>query len=64
MNFSSEEFKQSATQIGRIVRIAATQGHDRSGIIERDHVYLRLVYDKLKIDLPTLSHEARPSMRP
>lgn len=48
--------------MGSNVRIAPIEGHDRIGLIERSHVYLKRVYDKLKIDLPTLSRDYRLSM--
>ncbi len=61
MNFNSEEFKMKATEMGRLVRIAPTEAHDRVGVIERSHATLKTVYGKLRLDMPTIRREERLS---
>lgn len=61
-NFNSAEFMNKVEALGTIIRIAPTEGHDRIGIVERSHAYLKTVYSKLCIDLPDVSREDRLSM--
>jgi len=61
-NFNSKEFKDRASEMGSIVKIAPTEGHERIGTIERSHATLRAIYDKLRIDLPSMRKEERLSM--
>jgi len=49
-------------QMGVVLKIAPTEGHERIGKIERSHAILRSIYSKLKIDLPKISKEDRLSL--
>ena len=61
-NFVGKEFISAANELGVVVKIAPTEGHERIGKVERAHATLRSVYNKLKVDLPNESREERLSL--
>eukprot|EP00171_Calliarthron_tuberculosum_P023596 IDg23596t1 len=60
--FSSKEFKDSASAMGIHVSIVPTEAHNKIGLIERYHKIVRTIYEKLKIDTSDMSRESRLSM--
>ena len=61
-NFTAKEFRNAADDMGIVLKVAPTEGHERIGKVERAHAILRAVYDKLKIDKPSMSREDRLSL--
>eukprot|EP00171_Calliarthron_tuberculosum_P011974 IDg11974t1 len=59
--FDSKEFRGSARAEGIPVDIIPTEVHHKIGLLERYHKIVRQVYEKLKIDDPTMSRELRLS---
>lgn len=59
---NSQTFEDSAEGMGSIVRIVPSEAHDRVGLVERNHVYLRTVYEELCINMPSLRKEERLSL--
>ena len=61
-NFNSDYFKSKGEEMGSVVKIAPAAGHERIGIVERSHAYLRKLYEKLRIDKARMPREDRLSM--
>lgn len=61
-HFYSFTFKDRAAEHGTIVRNTPTEGHDLSGVIERSLAHFQTVYEKLYVDLPSISKEDRSSL--
>lgn len=61
-NFVGQEFVEAAENMGMVVKIAPTEGHERIGKVERSHGVLKSVYSKLKIDLPQITKSDRLSL--
>lgn len=61
-NFTAEEMKSAASSMGIILKSVPTEAHNRIGTIERSHAILRSIYNKLKMDLPSIRREERLSM--
>eukprot|EP00171_Calliarthron_tuberculosum_P011021 IDg11021t1 len=59
--FDSKKFKGSAKAQGIQVQVVPTEAHHKIGLVERYHRVVRSVYEKLKIDDPTMSRELRLS---
>lgn len=60
--FNSTSFKEQKASMGSIVKIIRTEAHERIGLVERSHAYLQTVYDKLRMDPPSISRKTRLSM--
>lgn len=52
----SSVFKDRSVKYGTIVRIAPTKAHNRIGVIEKSHVYLQTVNNRLYFGLPSISN--------
>lgn len=53
-NSNCSEFKKNVADMGTIVRVVPTEGHDCIGIVDRSYAYLRTVYEKSRTDLPNI----------
>ena len=60
-SFTGKVFRDNAKSTGIHVEIVPTEAHHKIGLVERYHEVDRKVYEKLKIDDPTMSRELRLS---
>ena len=61
-NFTGQVFRDAANDMGIVLKVAPTEGHERIGKIERAHAVLKSVYSKLRIDMPNIVREDRLSL--
>lgn len=51
-NFTAKDVEKVTNAMGAILKLLPTEAYNRVGKVERSHANHRMIYGKLKIDLP------------